>query len=48
LVGDAKQKIDKITLGRREENNKVEDIDKNLHHAFLDAIITKSKVQSVL
>lgn len=48
LVGSAEQKIDKITLGRVQEINKLKDTDKNLVYAFLDAFITKSKLQSVL
>lgn len=48
LVGNAEQKIDKITLGRIIEINKLKDTDKNLVYAFLDAFITKSKLQSVL
>lgn len=48
LVGNTEQKIDKITLGRIQEINKLKDTDKNLVYAFLDAFITKSKLQSVL
>lgn len=48
LVGNAEQKIDKITLGRIQEINKLKDTEKSLVYAFLDAFITKSKLQGVL
>ena len=48
LVGNAEQKIDKITLNRIQEINKLKEADKNLVYAFLDAFITKSKLQAVL
>ncbi|MDR1877170.1 MAG: helix-turn-helix domain-containing protein [Flavobacteriaceae bacterium] len=47
-VGNAEQKIYKITLGRIQEINKLKDTDKNLVYAFPDAFITKSKLQNVL
>ena len=48
LVGNAEQKIDKITLGRIQEINKLTGANKNLVYTFLGAFITKSKLQSVL
>lgn len=48
LVGNAEQKIDKLTLNRIQEINKLKDTEKSMVYAFLDAFITKPKLQNVL
>ena len=48
LVGNAEQKIDKIILGRIQEINKLKYTEKIIVYAFLDAFITKYKLQGVL
>ena len=48
LVGNTEQKIDKITLDRIQEINKLKDNERSLVYAFLDAFITKSKLQGIL
>lgn len=48
LVGNAEQAIDKATLNRLNDINRLAPDDKNLVYAFLDSFITKSKIQSAL
>ncbi|MBN1416201.1 MAG: helix-turn-helix transcriptional regulator [Bacteroidales bacterium] len=48
LVGNAEQAIDKATLNRLNDINRLAPADKNMVYAFLDSFITKAKLQSVL
>lgn len=48
LVGNADQAVDKATLNRLNDINRLAPDDKNLVYAFLDSFITKAKLQSVL
>lgn len=48
LVGNAEQKMDKTTRKKIQEINKLNDDDKKMVFTFLDAFITKTKLQSVL
>jgi transcriptional regulator with XRE-family HTH domain len=48
LVGNSEQAIDKATLTRLNDINRLAPADKNLVYAFLDSFITKAKLQSVL
>ena len=48
LVGNSEQAIDKATLTRLNDINRLAPADKNMVYAFLDSFITKAKLQSVL
>lgn len=48
LVGSTEQKVDKTTLTRRKEINRLPEGNKKLVNAFLDSFITKTKLQGVL
>lgn len=48
LVGNAEQKMDKTTRNKIQEINKLNADDKKMVFTFLDAFITKTKLQSVL
>lgn len=48
LVGNAEQEVDKATLKRLQEINRLSEENKKLVYAFLDSFITKTKLQSVL
>ena len=48
LVGNTEQKIDKTTRNKIQEINKLNADDKKMVYAFLDAFITKTKLQAVL
>ncbi len=48
LVGDAENKIDKATLNRIQQVDKMKPDDKKMIYAFLDAFITKTRLQAIL
>jgi transcriptional regulator with XRE-family HTH domain len=48
LVGSTEQEVDKATLNRLQEINRLSDENKKLVYAFLDSFITKTKLQGVL
>jgi transcriptional regulator with XRE-family HTH domain len=48
LVGNSEQEIDKATLNRINEINKMTPTDKNLVYQFMDAFIMKVKLQGVM
>ena len=48
LVGDAENKIDKATLNRIQQVDKMKPDDKKMIYAFLDAFITKARLQTLL
>lgn len=48
LVGSTEQEVDKATLTRLQEINRLSDENKKLVYAFLDSFITKTKLQCVL
>ena len=48
LAGSTEQAIDKATLNRLNDINRLEPADKNLVYGFLYSFITKTKLQSVL
>jgi transcriptional regulator with XRE-family HTH domain len=48
LVGNAEIEIDKASLNRLNEVNKMNPEDKNLVWSFLDAFILKTKLQGVM
>ena len=48
LVGNAEQEVDKVTLNRLQEINKLPNEDKKMVFSFLDAFITKSKLKGLI
>ena len=48
LVGSTEQVLDKATLNRIQEVNKLPSKEKELVYEFLDAFITKSKLKTVI
>jgi len=48
LVGTAEQEVDKATLKRLQEINRLSEENKNMVYTFLDSFITKTKLQNVL
>jgi transcriptional regulator with XRE-family HTH domain len=48
LVGNTEQEVDKITLNRLQEINKLSNEDKKMVFSFLDAFITKSKLKELI
>lgn len=48
LVGNSEQEVDKTTLNRVQEINKLPEEDKKMVFSFLDAFITKSKLKGLL
>ncbi len=48
LVGSTEQEVDKATLTRLQEINRLSDENKKLVYTFLDSFITKTKLQGVL
>jgi transcriptional regulator with XRE-family HTH domain len=48
LVGNTEQEVDKDTLKRLQEINRLSDENKKMVYTFLDSFITKIKLQSVL
>jgi transcriptional regulator with XRE-family HTH domain len=48
LVGSTEQEVDKATLIRLQEINRLSDENKKLVYTFLDSFITKTKLQGVL
>ncbi|MBC6427306.1 MAG: helix-turn-helix transcriptional regulator [Ekhidna sp.] len=48
LVGNAEKKLDKTTRKKIQEINKLDADDKKMVYTFLDAFITKNKLQGVL
>jgi len=48
LVGNSEEKMDKTTRNKIHEINKLNADDKKMVYSFLDAFITKTKLQSVL
>ncbi len=49
LVGSStEQEVDKVTLTRLQEINRLSEENKKMVYAFLDSFITKTKLQSVL
>ncbi|MBI3141715.1 MAG: helix-turn-helix transcriptional regulator [Bacteroidetes bacterium] len=48
LVGSTEQEVDKATLNRLQEINRLSDENKKLVYTFLDSFITKTKLQGVL
>jgi len=48
LVGNTEKSVDKETLNRLQEINKMDPDKKNLVLTFLDAFITKDKLQGIL
>ena len=48
LVGSTEQEVDKATLTRLQEINRLSDEIKKFAYAFLDSVITKTKLQGVL
>lgn len=48
LVGNAEEKLDKATLNRVLEINKLQPKEKEMVFTFLDAFLTKTKLQGLL
>jgi len=48
LVGNAQEKLDKATLDRVLEINKLQSKEKEMVFTFLDAFLTKTKLQGLL
>lgn len=48
LAGSTEQEVDKATLSRLQEINRLSDENKKLVYTFLDSFITKTKLQGVL
>ncbi len=48
LVGNSEQKLDTDTRNKMQEINKLKPEDKKMVFTFLDAFITKTKLQSIL
>ena len=48
LVGNAQEKLDKATLDRVLEINKLQPKEKEMVFTFLDAFLTKTKLQSIM
>lgn len=48
LVGSTEQELDKATLTRLQEINRLTDENKKLVYTFLDSFITKTKLQGIL
>lgn len=48
LVGSTEQEVDKATLNRLQEINRLSEENKKMVYAFLDSFITKTKLQGVL
>ena len=48
LVGNAEQKVDKATLNRVLEIDKLQPKDKEMVFTFLDAFLTKTKLQGLI
>ena len=48
LVGNTEQEVDKDTLKRLQEINRLSEENKKMVYTFLDSFITKIKLQSVL
>jgi len=48
LVGAAEHEVDKATLKRLQEINRLSEENKKMVYTFLDSFITKTKLQSVL
>ena len=48
LVGNAEQKMDKATLNRVIEIDKLKPKDKEMVFTFLDAFLTKTKLQGLI
>lgn len=48
LVGNSAEKIDKVTLNRVLEINKLQPKDKEMVFSFLDAFLMRNKLQNIL
>ena len=48
LVGKSEEKIDKTTLDRLLEINKLQPKDKEMVFSFLDAFLTRAKLQAIM
>lgn len=48
MAGSTEEELDKATLKRLREVNRLSQEDKNMVYSFLDAFITKSKLQNII
>ena len=48
LVGNSEEKIDRTTLKRLLEINKLQQKDKEMVFSFLDAFLTRAKLQAIM